>query len=316
MTVQNIGGAAAVAAPIESILLSTVRISTFAAAKQMTGASGFFYECDDGLFLITNRHVVIDEPSSHHPDRIEIEVHVQADNIAASAAFSIPLYFQGTAVWREGQDGGGVVDIVAIRIEREALPAGIVYQAFTPAHLSANYERIEVGAPLLIVGFPLGFHDLLHHLPVVRHAVIASSFGMRFQGQGFFLTDARTHRGTSGAPVVMRMSATAGSQYALPWMLLGVHSSRFDVGSRDVGQDDYLGLNSAWYADMLTTLTGPRPEPVTEPLAEPADALKAGLQAGSLGAPQGEPQPGPEVIPPGTAGAPGGMPAKPRRRKG
>lgn len=66
--------------------------------------------------------------------------------------------------------------------------------------------EVEVGSPLLIVGFPLGFHDTLHHLPVVRHAAIASSFGVRFQGHGYFLTDARTHRGTSGAPVVMRLA--------------------------------------------------------------------------------------------------------------
>ncbi len=58
-----------------------------------------------------------------------------------------------------------------------------------------------------MVGFPLGFHDTLHHLPVVRQPVIASSFGLRFQGQGCFLTDARTHRGTSGAPVVMQDDA-------------------------------------------------------------------------------------------------------------
>lgn len=90
---------------------------------------------------------------------------------------------------------------------------------------------MEVGSPLLIVGFPLEFHDTLHHLPVVRHAAIASSFGVRFQGQGYFLTDARTHRGTSGAPVVMR-SASGHSE--LPWKLLGVHSRRMDMGGRDL----------------------------------------------------------------------------------
>jgi hypothetical protein len=31
---------------------------------------------------------------------------------------------------------------------------------------------------------PLGFFDTRHHLPVVRHAIIASSFGIRFQGEG------------------------------------------------------------------------------------------------------------------------------------
>jgi len=43
---------------------------------------------------------------------------------------------------------------------------------------------VEVGTSLLVVGFPLGFHDEVHHLPVVRQAVIASSFGLRFQGMG------------------------------------------------------------------------------------------------------------------------------------
>jgi hypothetical protein len=38
-------------------------------------------------------------------------------------------------------------------------------------------------------------------------------------------------------------------------MLLGVHSARLDVGSRDLGADEALGLNCAWYADILLTLT-------------------------------------------------------------
>jgi len=87
---------------------------------------------------------------------------------------------------------------------------------------------------------------------VVRQAVIASSFGMRFQGQGYFLTDARTHRGISGAPVVMR---SPSNDTALPWTLLGVHSARLDIGNRDLDLDESLGLNCAWYADILLTLT-------------------------------------------------------------
>lgn len=39
--------------------------------------------------------------------------------------------------------------------------------------------------------------DTLHHMPVARRAALASSFGLRFQGEGYFLTDARSHRGTS-----------------------------------------------------------------------------------------------------------------------
>jgi S1-C subfamily serine protease len=141
--------------------------------------------------------------------------------------------------------------VAVIELDRAALPPEVELQCFTAAHLPGSFDDVEVGSSLLVVGFPLGFHDTLHHLPVVRQAVIASSFGLRFQGQGYFLTDARTHRGTSGAPVVLRSAEPA----ELPWKLLGVHSSRMDMGSRDQVLDESLGLNCAWYADILLTLT-------------------------------------------------------------
>jgi hypothetical protein len=44
----------------------------------------------------------------------------------------------------------------------------------------------------------------------------------------------------------------------LPWKLLGVHSGRLDMRSRDQQQDECLGLNCAWYADILLSLTNPQ----------------------------------------------------------
>ena len=240
---------------IEPILLTAARITTFEQQRILTSASGFFFERDERLFLVTSRHVMIDEPSKHFPDRIEIELHIDPDNMARSTGFSIPLYREGKSIWRQGTDTAGEIDVAVIEIERSALPATTVYTAFTPAHLHAPHEQIEIGTSLLVVGFPLGFHDALHHTPVVRHAVVASSFGLRFQGEGYFLTDARTHRGTSGAPVVMRAPGKDPALGDLPWILLGVHSARLDVGTRDLELDEALGLNCAWYADILQTLT-------------------------------------------------------------
>ena len=239
--------------PIEPLLLAAARVDTFEGERLLTNASGFFFERGARLFLVTSRHVMIDEPSKHFPDRIEIELHTAADNMAHSTGFSMPLYQGGKSVWRQGSDTGGEIDVAVLEIDRKALPKTTALRAFTPEHLHDVREPVELGASLLVVGFPLGFHDALHHLPVVRHAVNASPFGLRFQGKGYFLTDARTHRGTSGAPVVMRgHSARLGD---LPWTLLGVHSSRLDVGTRDLKQDEALGLNCAWYADILLTLT-------------------------------------------------------------
>jgi len=242
-------------AVIESLLLAVTRVTTMLGERVLTNATGFFFERDGRLYLITNRHVVLDKPSEHFPDRLEIELHVDAGNVADTVGFSIPLYRDGKSVWREGLDSAGPIDVVALELERAVLPETLWFHAFTPAHLVERLDQVELGASVLIVGFPLGVHDELHRLPVARQAVIASAFGIRFQGKGYFLTDARLHRGTSGAPVVTRESAPRAGRADLTWRLLGIHATRLDIANRDTDKDEALDLNCAWYADILMTLT-------------------------------------------------------------
>jgi len=240
---------------IESLLLAVTRVSTMLGQNQLTNATGFFFERDERLYLVTNRHVVHDEAGEHFPDRLEIELHVDAQNIGRTVQFSIPLYLDGKSVWLEGLDSAGAIDVVALELDREALPENMLFHAFSPAHLVERLDQVELGTSVLIVGFPLGVHDTLHRLPVARQSVIASSFGIRFQGKGYFLTDARLHRGMSGAPVVAREATPRAGRAELSWLLLGVHATRLDVTNRDASQDESLDLNFAWYADILMTLT-------------------------------------------------------------
>jgi hypothetical protein len=240
---------------IESLPLAVTRVTTNYGNSVLTHATGFFFERDGRLFLITSRHVLLDAPSGHHPDRVEIELHVDAANVARTAMFSIPLYADGQSLWREGSDSAGAIDVAALALDRDALPPGMLFHAFRPEQLLSSLDLVELGAPLLIVGFPLGVHDDLHHLPVARQAVVASAFGIRFQGRGCFLTDARLHRGTSGAPVVARSAGPGDGRSDFPWTLLGVHTASLDLAWRDASQDESLGLNFAWYADILLALT-------------------------------------------------------------
>lgn len=259
---------------IEPLLLTATHLSTFDNNRLLTRASGFFFARDDRLYLVTSGHVLLDAASDHHPNRIECELHTDPVNLTRSTNWSVLLFQDGKSIWRQGGDSAGAIDVAAVEIDRAALPAGVQLRAFTPEHLQINFDAVEIGAPVLILGFPLGFHDTLHHLPVARQAVIASSFGLRFQGQGYFLSDGRTHRGTSGSPVVMRDPAagpSTGRNKGLPWKLLGIHSARLDIRSRDLVQDESLGLNSAWYADILMTLTAAQPANPAMPAA-PAPA--------------------------------------------
>ena len=164
--------------------------------------------------------------------------------------------------------------MAAVEIDRVALPESTVLRAFNPEHLRVSFDEVEVGTPLLIVGVPLGMQDTVHHLPVVRQAIIASSFGLRFQGRGYFLTDARTHRGMSGAPVVMRWPRSGAESGDLQWKLVGVHSARLDMVPRDQEQDETLGLNCAWYASVLETLTAPVATGTDGPLFAPISSTE------------------------------------------
>ncbi|HWI81753.1 serine protease [Ramlibacter sp.] len=237
---------------IEPLLLAATRVATFDGTRVLTAASGFFFQRGERLFVVTSRHVLMDDASGHHPDRIEITLHDDAVDLTRTTVISIPLYCDGRSVWREGKDAGGPIDVAVVELDRAVVPRQTAVRPFTPAHLQQALEEIGIGASLLVVGFPLGFYDTVYRLPVARQAAVASAFGVRFQGQGFFLTDARLHRGSSGAPVVIR---NPNGDPQLPWTLLGIHSARLDMGTREEGVDESLGLNCAWYADILLTLT-------------------------------------------------------------
>lgn len=242
-------------APVPSLFLTTALVSTFVGTQELTHATGFFFEREDRLYLVTSRHVFQDLATQHQPDRIEVDLHMDSVDLTQSVRFSVPLFRGSDALWRQGRDASGDIDVAVIELERALLPPSAVLHAFTAEHLTQSFTEVDVGETLLVVGFPLGFHDVRHHLPVVRHAVIASPYGVRFQGQGYFLTDARTHRGISGAPVVTRDPAAAAAGAVLPWKLLGIHSSSLDVGDRDRYLDHSLGLNCVWYANILLILT-------------------------------------------------------------
>ena len=103
----------------------------------MTSATGFFFERDGRLFLVTNRHVVLDEASDHRPDRLEIELHVDPENVAVTTGFAIPLYRGTQPVWREGIDPAGTVDVVALQLERP----GAARQATSSALHARSSDR-------------------------------------------------------------------------------------------------------------------------------------------------------------------------------
>lgn len=237
---------------VDPLLLACAHVSTFIGPQALTAASGFFFQRGNRLFLVTSRHVLLDLATDHRPQRVEFLLHAAGTDLTQHHRVSLPLYGNGMRLWRQIGDSGGDVDVAALEIPAMVMPPHAQFRAFTPRHIQMHQHAVRLGQPLLLVGFPLGFHDTLHHLPVVRSAVVASAFGVRFQGQGCFVTDAPMQRGSSGAPVVRH---DPNGDTSLPWQLLGVHASRMDMEWRDALRDASLGLNLAWYSDVLLVLT-------------------------------------------------------------
>lgn len=242
---------AATRVAIDPLLLATTRLTTYAGSRVCMSASGFFYRSAERLFLVSNRHVFADAAHADRAERIEIGVHTDPLDLARYAVISLPLHREGVPRWRAANDSPD--DIAALEIPADSLPVGARVQAFDETHLELRGEQIVVGDALAIAGFPSGLYDTVHHLAVACSASVASAYGVRFQGLGCFLTDTRTRRGGSGAPVVRRRLHEGASSAS--WQLVGVHSTRMDICAGDRADGHSHGLHCAWYADVLPALT-------------------------------------------------------------
>ncbi|MCR9292960.1 MAG: serine protease [bacterium] len=237
---------------LDRMYLRVAKVLTFAGGQPLTNATGFFYLHDEFLYLITSRHVVISEAVQHRPDRLQLSLHSHATNLQERDELSVPLYSDGVPQWYQ-HPNRSTADIVAVSINDPHVLTRYCIDTFCGNDILEREHALRLGQDVLIVGFPLGFHDRLHNLPIVRSATIASSFSHPFNGEPYFLTDARLHRGMSGSPVVASLASRADvpGKREPQWQLLGVHSSSLDVSDRDPNQDERLALNTTWYASLI-----------------------------------------------------------------
>ena len=243
---------------IDNKFLRVAKIQSYSNGQPLTNATGFFYLHDDYLYLVTCRHVVINDATGHRPDRIQLMLHTDASDLQQSSELSIPLYVDGVPQWYQSSQHIDA-DVVAVSINDPHALTSHVVTTFDCDDILTSDESMSLGQNVLILGFPLGFHDTLNNLPIVRSATIASSYAHPFQGQPCFLTDARLHRGMSGSPVIVKLpNGTEDGQQAYRWWLLGIHSSALDVSDRDPNQDERLALNTAWYASLIPEIVSAR----------------------------------------------------------
>jgi len=72
--------------------------------------SGFFYcNRENRLFLITNRHVIIDEDHGYFPNVIRIRIHTNRSDLRQNEYYDIHLYNKSKKMWIESAAPADVV---------------------------------------------------------------------------------------------------------------------------------------------------------------------------------------------------------------
>lgn len=240
---------------ISDINFTTTRIEIVRNDKVVGSATGFFFRDDGVEYLATNRHVVLDEKSNDFPDSLRIRLHANRSDLIQNVTVTVPLHRNLAPVWLQHPSyESNKCDVVLIPLNENTLPGKDLrfYQSASITCLGSdliNTRDVNSFGSVVVIGYPLGFHDELHNLPVSRNATIASCYGVDFDGLPYFLVDANLHPGTSGSPVVsshhtLFKEGDGKEGYAL----FGVLSAEHRIGS------DPLGLNVVWYARLLVEI--------------------------------------------------------------
>lgn len=163
-------------------------------------ATGFFFEHNNETFIITNRHVVEYARKGKDP-KLVFNLHTNGTDLSQLKLVELPLKVDNSFVWKEDEDAE--IDVVAIPVEKNLISASII-NAFTEKDCPPRGIELPVGMDLLVIGFPRGFTDKKHYLPIAKNCIISTPSEIRFEDKPFFLIDGKLFPGMSGSPVVTK----------------------------------------------------------------------------------------------------------------
>jgi hypothetical protein len=264
--------------------LMTTPVYLYNGGAEIAQGTGFFYAnmklAQQGkepevetLFLVTNYHVV----TGHGPsikaarsgDRIRFAFHADPNDLENIRIWELPLYdMRDEPIWAQSKSFPAA-DVVLVPIPPRMYAQLTSFYVFTEAHTRTDLKiRPTSGATLL--GYPYGFYDKKHLLPIWKTGHIASEPDVDFEGEPTFLVDVSAFPGMSGSPVLAAGSGVYESEAGMMrsgrvTKLLGVFSSmpvlqQSQPGSVNTSTDQTmttdvsLQLGYVWKASLLVEI--------------------------------------------------------------
>jgi Trypsin-like peptidase domain len=266
-------------------------ISTLLTANTPFGqgqGTGFFYEelgagdtdspqwrIVDRVWLVTNRHVVLPRFGSqeHLPDsfifhlrRLAADGQVEWDPVVLDQ----PELLSRLKLHPDPTVDVAIVEVFDLITDRINSRGDYLqwYGVSEESFAGKNNISVEVSDDVAVVGYPRGYYDEYNMFPIVKSGIVASRWGSFFNGQPYFLIDAKLFPGSSGSIVITkpRDLVVAGGQvmYAKEkqFAFLGVYSGEPIQQSSPIELDDVtitrkqgFNLGIVWYGDLVKAAT-------------------------------------------------------------
>ena len=261
---------------VSSIILTTANGGTYqgtgfyyARTETPEGSGPQWVKMDD-LSIVTNRHVLIPRR-----DGVEMKPTTIAFGLRTVGANGmnwdqfVATESEIARIAKFHQDKTidvAILDISEILKSRLQSTKKLVAPFFLGPSMFVGKNNIEVEASddVLVVGYPKGFYDRVNLFPIIKSGIIATKWGVGFEGKPQFLIDAKLFPGSSGSVVLSKpidmvfkdgkLMSAKDKQFAL----LGVYSGEpileetpVEVGELTITRKSGFDLGTVWYAELI-----------------------------------------------------------------
>lgn len=224
----------------------------------------------ENTFLVTNRHVVLGKQNGQ-------------EHIPATLTFNLRRHDKGQVLWEPitltttdllerarfhpNQDiDVCVIDVLDLMTEK--IKDGKDYLQWCAVSKDnfpgENKINIDITSGAVVVGYPRGFYDEVNKFPIVKSGILASKWGLPFNGNPYFLIDAKLFPGSSGSVVISEPTNIVvdnGAVFHNPekqFAFLGVFSGEPFQQSAPIELDDMtiirksgFNVGIVWYGQLI-----------------------------------------------------------------
>jgi len=129
-----------------------------------------------------------------------------------------------------------------------------VIRPFSSNEFAPKDLYVPPGETLVVLGYPQGYYDSIHNLPIALGVFLASDYRVPFEDKQYFLVNGNLQPGNSGSPVLntspnLRVVRGSTFIYLSPPLLLGIYSGPLRLPKEEECGKTYL--NIVWFPRLI-----------------------------------------------------------------